>query len=102
VRRALEQSLLVLLRNAFDASGGRGEVVLEVTREPGFVRFEVKDQGSGMSPEMVRRARDVGRAVVAWTVSTATEAAEMRTAGVDAVICDDPAAVLRELDRLKQ
>jgi two-component system sensor histidine kinase RegB len=54
--RALEQSLLVLLRNAFDASGGRGEVVLEVTREPGFVKFEVKDQGSGMSPEMVRRA----------------------------------------------
>lgn len=54
--RALEQSLLVLLRNAFDASGGRGEVVLEVTREQGFVRFEVKDQGMGMSAEMVRRA----------------------------------------------
>jgi two-component system sensor histidine kinase RegB len=54
--RGLEQSLLVLLRNAFEASEGRGEVVLEVTREKGHVRFEVQDQGSGMSAEMVRRA----------------------------------------------
>jgi two-component system sensor histidine kinase RegB len=54
--RALEQSLLVLLRNAFDASGGRGEVILEVTREDGHVRFEVQDRGSGMSAEMIRRA----------------------------------------------
>jgi two-component system sensor histidine kinase RegB len=55
--RALEQSLLVLMRNAFDASSARGgPVVLEVTREDGFVRFEVQDRGMGMSPEMVRRA----------------------------------------------
>jgi two-component system sensor histidine kinase RegB len=54
--RALEQSILVLLRNAFDASNGRGEVVLEVTKEAGHVRFEVQDRGAGMSPEMVRRA----------------------------------------------
>jgi two-component system, sensor histidine kinase RegB len=55
--RALEQSLLVLLRNAFDASAARGgPVVLEVTRENGFVRFEIQDRGTGMSPEMVRRA----------------------------------------------
>lgn len=55
--RALEQTMLVLLRNAFDASGARqDEVVMEVTREVGHVRFEVQDRGAGMSAEMVRRA----------------------------------------------
>lgn len=54
--RALEQSLLVLLRNAFDASPPRAEVVMEVTRQEGHVRFEVKDEGPGMSEEMLRRA----------------------------------------------
>ena len=49
------------------------------------------------SPEMVRRARDVGRPVVAWTVRTVAEAQEMQAAGVDAVICDDPAAVVQAL-----
>jgi glycerophosphoryl diester phosphodiesterase len=49
------------------------------------------------TPEMVRRARDVGRVVVAWTVGTAAEAVEMQSAGVDAVICDDPATVLQAL-----
>jgi len=70
--------------------------------EAGYDEVHAPVETIRQAPEMVRRARDVGRAVVAWTVSTATEAAEMRTAGVDAVICDDPAAVLRELDRLKQ
>ncbi|MDB5299988.1 MAG: integral rane sensor signal transduction histidine kinase [Phycisphaerales bacterium] len=54
--RALEQSLLVLLRNAFDASPRQEPVMLEVSRAGGRVRFEVSDKGAGMSPEMLRRA----------------------------------------------
>lgn len=54
--RALEQALLVLLRNAFDASAANKPVRLEVVRNDGNVRFEVRDQGSGMSEEMLRRA----------------------------------------------
>jgi two-component system, sensor histidine kinase RegB len=54
--RALEQSLLVLLRNAFDASPADRPVALDISRRDGKVRFEVRDNGSGMSDEMLRRA----------------------------------------------
>jgi two-component system sensor histidine kinase RegB len=54
--RAIEQALLVLLRNAFDASAGDKPVTLAVERRNGHVRFEVRDQGCGMSEEMLRRA----------------------------------------------
>jgi two-component system sensor histidine kinase RegB len=55
--RAIEQALLVLVRNAFDASAATGEVTVRVEcRDPGRVRFEVRDAGSGMSGEMLRRA----------------------------------------------
>lgn len=55
-QRALEQALLVLLRNAFDASPADKPVRLEVCRNDHNVRFEVRDQGTGMSDEMLRRA----------------------------------------------
>jgi len=54
--RALEQSLLVLVRNAFDASPADQEVALRVEPVDGHVRFEVRDRGTGMSEEMIRRA----------------------------------------------
>ncbi len=54
--RALEQALLVLLRNAFDASENGSEVTLSVATRDGSVRFEVADRGSGMTEEQLRRA----------------------------------------------
>jgi len=54
--RALEQALLVLLRNAFDASPPDRAVTLEVGRRDGHVRFVVSDSGSGMSAQLLRRA----------------------------------------------
>lgn len=54
--RALEQALLVLLRNGLDASERDRPVTLEVARNNGHLRFEVRDKGSGMSEEMLRRA----------------------------------------------
>ena len=54
--RALEQALLVLLRNAFDASPSDEAVTLEIGRRDGHVRFVVRDNGSGMSASMLRRA----------------------------------------------
>jgi two-component system sensor histidine kinase RegB len=53
---ALEQSLLVLLRNAFDASPADRPVTLDISRRDGQLRFEVRDKGCGMSEEMLRRA----------------------------------------------
>ena len=53
---ALEQALLVLLRNAFDASAPDQPVQFTVSRNQRNVRFEVRDQGCGMSPDMLRRA----------------------------------------------
>lgn len=54
--RALEQALLVLLRNGLDASPPDRPVMLEVARYDGQVRFTVRDRGAGMSQEMIRRA----------------------------------------------
>ncbi|HEY2588313.1 MAG TPA: ATP-binding protein [Tepidisphaeraceae bacterium] len=54
--RALEQALLVLLRNGLDASPPDWPVTLEVARNNGRVRFVVRDRGGGMSEEMIRRA----------------------------------------------
>lgn len=54
--RAIEQALLVLLRNGLDASEANRPVTLEVARNNGHVRFEVRDSGCGMSEEMLRRA----------------------------------------------
>jgi two-component system sensor histidine kinase RegB len=54
--RALEQALLVLLRNAFDASPAGAVVELSVRGRDGRVAFTVEDRGSGMSEEMLRRA----------------------------------------------
>jgi len=54
--RALEQSLLVLLRNALDASPADQPVNLDIARREGLVCFEVRDSGCGMSEEMLRRA----------------------------------------------
>jgi two-component system sensor histidine kinase RegB len=55
---ALEQALLVLLRNAFDASAADQPVRLTIARSNGTgqIRFEVRDHGCGMSPELLRRA----------------------------------------------
>ena len=54
--RAIEQALLVLLRNAFDASEADKPVKLQVERRGGHVRFGIRDRGCGMSEEMLRRA----------------------------------------------
>jgi two-component system sensor histidine kinase RegB len=54
--RALEQALLVLLRNAFDASPAHASVTLSIDRGGGATRFLVEDRGTGMSDELLRHA----------------------------------------------
>jgi two-component system sensor histidine kinase RegB len=54
--RALEQALLVLLRNAFDASPPGATVTLSIQRREGRLRLEVADRGTGMSDELLRHA----------------------------------------------
>jgi two-component system sensor histidine kinase RegB len=53
---ALEQALLVLLRNAFDASPPGAGVTLSIQRREGRIRIEVEDRGAGMSEELLRHA----------------------------------------------
>jgi two-component system sensor histidine kinase RegB len=50
------RALSSLLKNGFDASGAAGDVRLTVTRRDGFLRFEVRDRGAGLSDEARRRA----------------------------------------------
>jgi len=51
----LRQALVVLVQNAFDASGPEQYVTLRIEQAAGL-RVEVIDQGRGMTPEMLARA----------------------------------------------
>lgn len=53
---AMVQALAALVRNAFDASEPDGEVRLRLLARGSMVRVEVHDGGTGMSPEVQRRA----------------------------------------------
>lgn len=50
------QVLASLLKNAFDASGTRDRVILRFLARGTMARIEVEDRGTGMSPEVKRRA----------------------------------------------
>ena len=53
-RRAVEQALLALVKNAMEASPPGLPVELSVGLLDGCIRFAVKDQGDGMSSEILR------------------------------------------------
>jgi two-component system sensor histidine kinase RegB len=50
------QAVSSLLRNAFQASDPRAEVVLRLEQRGSMVHVEVCDRGAGMLPEVARRA----------------------------------------------
>jgi two-component system nitrogen regulation sensor histidine kinase NtrY len=52
----LEQALINLLKNAREAAGEDGEVMLSVVHQLGELRFEVCDSGSGMSETVLAQA----------------------------------------------
>jgi glycerophosphoryl diester phosphodiesterase len=53
-----------------------------------------------VSPAVVRAAHARGAPVIAWTVNDPRQVERVATAGVDAVVSDDPAAVLKVLATL--
>jgi len=55
VEDQLIQVLLNLLLNAADASDGRGSVWLEARVEGNFLAISVRDQGTGIDPELQKR-----------------------------------------------
>jgi glycerophosphoryl diester phosphodiesterase len=66
--------------------------------EAGYDEVHAPVETVRQAPQIVSRARDLHKPIVAWTVRTAAEALEMQAAGVDAVICENPAAAVRALD----
>lgn len=54
-RRPVEQALVALVRNAFEASDAESEVRLMIVHSGNVVQFAVIDRGKGMSPETLRR-----------------------------------------------
>ncbi|HVW09052.1 MAG TPA: ATP-binding protein [Bryobacteraceae bacterium] len=58
--RAVGQALTALVRNAIDASPAEAPILLAARqagpRREGYIRFEVRDRGCGMSEETQRRA----------------------------------------------
>ena len=53
--RRLEQAVIVLLNNAVEASGPGDTVVLKASTEDDLIIIEVRDQGTGMSEEILSR-----------------------------------------------
>ena len=70
---------------------------LAICLESGYDEIHAPVWAVREAPAVVARAQAAGKQVVAWTVRRAETAVEMRRAGVDAVICDDPVAVLAAL-----
>lgn len=54
-RHSIEQALIALVRNAFEASGDNAEVRLLIRSAGAGVQFAVMDRGKGMSAEILRR-----------------------------------------------
>ncbi len=54
--RAVQQAVGILVDNAVDASPAGKAVKLSIHQRDGRIVFEVRDEGMGMSPEIVRRA----------------------------------------------
>jgi signal transduction histidine kinase len=52
----MEQALLNLLKNAHESGSTAAEVALRVRRQPGLLRIEVMDRGSGMSETVLANA----------------------------------------------
>jgi len=53
-RRAVEQAIVALVRNAFESGSGESRVVLAAARAGSMLRFEVRDCGCGMSAQTLR------------------------------------------------
>ena len=53
-RRAVEQALVALIRNAVDASANRAMVTVSATVDGGLLQLLVEDAGSGMTEETLR------------------------------------------------
>lgn len=51
---ALEQALVHLVQNAVDATTGNAPVLLELRQDADSAIVEIRDSGSGMSPEFIR------------------------------------------------
>jgi two-component system, sensor histidine kinase RegB len=55
-KHAVEQALIALVKNAFEASSHTQPVELTVTKAADAVRFQVQDRGCGMTPDDLRHA----------------------------------------------
>lgn len=55
---AMEQAVVVLVRNAVDASPGETMVNMKIKTTPEMIAFEVTDQGHGMPPDVLKKAGD--------------------------------------------
>jgi glycerophosphoryl diester phosphodiesterase len=65
--------------------------------ESGYDEVHAPVRAVRRAPDVIARAHDAGLQVVAWTVRSVATARTLRDVGVDAIICDDPAAVVRAL-----
>jgi glycerophosphoryl diester phosphodiesterase len=70
---------------------------LAYVRSAGHAELHAHTSAVLGSPDAVTRAHEAGVRLVTWTVTSEKAAFELRDAGVDGIICDDPAGVTRAL-----
>lgn len=70
---------------------------LSYARSAGHAELHVHTSTALAASNAAERAHAAGIGLVVWTVTSADMAARLRDAGVDGVICDDPAEVARAL-----
>ncbi len=93
--RAMHKLAPQIRLSALDETGGRGFV--EIARDAGSTI--VSPHFRFVTPEQVKAAHAAGIQVVPWTAKTPAEWGQLITAGADAIITDDPAALIAYLKR---
>lgn len=67
---------------------------LAYARSAGHTELHAHTSSALASPGAAARVREAGLGLVVWTVTSLDVAARLRDAGVDGVICDDPAGIV--------
>jgi glycerophosphoryl diester phosphodiesterase len=64
-----------------------------------LVNYSLNPYYSDVNPGLVEKVHALGKKVVTWTVNNETDLKRMINLGVDGIISDDPAMVLRLLGK---
>jgi len=90
---------IVEFRHAYAPAQSEYELYRDGFRDEGYLVEIVSPEQHLVTPEKVKAAHAKGLQVVPWTSNTPAEWDKLIDAGVDAIISDDPAALIAHLKK---